>query len=179
MPVRGDIVVANSVPAWSALAKGTQNKILSMGANDPAWIDSPTLVALTLSGLLSGMTDIYRIGFTDYSGSTSLVGWTGTPSPFILRYKLVGRFCQVWVNIVGTSNSATTSLTLPYAAKTLTSLSQRQSIGTQDNGVWTSGIIAPGSGSATFTAYLSHGLTTWVASGTKTIIGSFWYETDS
>jgi hypothetical protein len=134
---------------------------------------------LMVDGTIIGMTDLYRIGFTDYSASTTLIGWSGTPSPFILRYKLVGRFCQVWINISGTSNSATTSLTLPYAAKTLTSISQRQGIGTMDNSVWTYGIIAPASGGSTFTAYLNHGLTTWTNSGTKTIIGSFWYETDA
>ena len=59
MPTRGDIVVANSVPAWSALAKGTQNKILSMGANDPAWIDAPTLASLISTQVRNSMASAY------------------------------------------------------------------------------------------------------------------------
>jgi hypothetical protein len=36
-PVRGDLIVANSTPAWARFAKGTANYFLVMGANDPAW----------------------------------------------------------------------------------------------------------------------------------------------
>jgi len=37
--VRGDLFVVNSTPKWARLAKGAANKILKMGANDPAWGD--------------------------------------------------------------------------------------------------------------------------------------------
>jgi hypothetical protein len=42
-PVRGDIMVANSTPAWSKLAKGSQYSVIVMGANDPAWSLTPRL----------------------------------------------------------------------------------------------------------------------------------------
>jgi hypothetical protein len=36
-PVRGDLIVANSTPAWARFPKGAQYYSLIMGANDPAW----------------------------------------------------------------------------------------------------------------------------------------------
>lgn len=36
-PVRGDLIVANSTPAWAKFAKGSQYTLLVMGANNPAW----------------------------------------------------------------------------------------------------------------------------------------------
>jgi hypothetical protein len=42
-PVRGDLVVANSTPAWTRKAKGTINQVLTMvDGNDPGWADSQT-----------------------------------------------------------------------------------------------------------------------------------------
>lgn len=35
--VRGDLIVGNSTPKWARLAKGDQYKVLTMGADDPAW----------------------------------------------------------------------------------------------------------------------------------------------
>jgi len=35
--VRGDIIIGNSTPKWSRLAKGAANTVLKMGADDPAW----------------------------------------------------------------------------------------------------------------------------------------------
>jgi hypothetical protein len=48
-PVRGDLIVANSTPAWARFAKGTANYFLVMGANDPAW----TAFSATLHGTLA------------------------------------------------------------------------------------------------------------------------------
>jgi hypothetical protein len=48
-PVRGDLIVANSTPAWARLPKGTANYFLIMGANDPAW----TAFSATLHGTLA------------------------------------------------------------------------------------------------------------------------------
>jgi hypothetical protein len=38
---RGDLLIGNSTPAWSRLAKGTEGYILTMGANEPAWAEAP------------------------------------------------------------------------------------------------------------------------------------------
>jgi hypothetical protein len=38
--VRGDIMIGNSTPAWSRLAKGNEGYVLTMGANEPAWAES-------------------------------------------------------------------------------------------------------------------------------------------
>jgi hypothetical protein len=48
-PVRGDLIVANSTPAWARFAKGTSSYFLVMGANDPAW----TAFSATLHGTLA------------------------------------------------------------------------------------------------------------------------------
>lgn len=36
-PTRGDLIVANSTPAWARFAKGSSGQFLKQGANDPAW----------------------------------------------------------------------------------------------------------------------------------------------
>jgi hypothetical protein len=76
MPTRGDIIVANSVPAWSALAKGTQNKILSMGADDPGWIDAPTLASLISTQVRNSMASVYLSVDTPNIADAS---WTKVP----------------------------------------------------------------------------------------------------
>jgi hypothetical protein len=46
MPVRGDIVIADSIPSWARLAIGSAGKVLQSDGVDPAWSDTLTLASL-------------------------------------------------------------------------------------------------------------------------------------
>ena len=48
-PVRGDIVVGNTTPAWTKLAVGASNTVL-VGGTDPSYSSAPTVASLTVTG---------------------------------------------------------------------------------------------------------------------------------
>jgi len=54
----------------------------------------------------------------DYSGSSTVVGWSSTTSK-IIRYRIIGKQMFVVFNIGGTSNSTTTTFTLPYTSSVI------------------------------------------------------------
>jgi hypothetical protein len=62
--VRGDVIVGNSTPAWSRLAKGTANQVLSMnsGATDVAWADRMGYT-LSVQALTSSPADAATVYF--------------------------------------------------------------------------------------------------------------------
>jgi hypothetical protein len=117
----------------------------------------------------------------DFSEQSTIVGWSSFTTK-IIRYKVVGKMVFCYINIVGTSNSATTNFTLPFAASStygsVTSynggfvgidnatgyhayVTMTQSSNVISCGVWTT---------------VSNSTATWTASGNKTIRGHFFYE---
>lgn len=83
-PTRGDLIVANSTPAWARFAKGSSGQFLKQGANDPAWTN---IVATDVgSGAALTKADDTNITLTLGGTPTSAllaaasitVGWTGT-----------------------------------------------------------------------------------------------------
>lgn len=62
--VRGDVIVGNSTPAWSRLAKGTANQVLSMdsSATDVVWADDMGYT-LNVQALTSSPADAATIYF--------------------------------------------------------------------------------------------------------------------
>lgn len=125
--------------------------------------------------ILDSGADFYTVSFTDYSGSTSLTGWAATPTVG-LYYKRVGKLVYVWFNITGTSNSTSTSFTVPYTCNS--SIGAFGVIRRVDNGTAGWGNFGLGSSSTTVNvrADASTGTTTWTNTGTKTIQGHFVYE---
>jgi hypothetical protein len=111
----------------------------------------------------------------DYSATSTIVGWSSFITK-ILQYKIIGKqvFCHFAFS--GTSNSSTTSFTLPNNALFFTSCQQR---GT-DNGVenHASSVINAASNVITFSRWTSATTRTvsWTASGSKVITGQFFYE---
>jgi hypothetical protein len=88
-----------------------------------------TFAALEASQTFSGTTntfsgDLYTVTWTDYSGSSTIVGWT-TPTAKI-RYKKIGKLVWVQYQITGTSNAGTTSFTLPFANNASIAAGQRR-----------------------------------------------------
>lgn len=120
---------------------------------------------------------------TDYYASSTIVGWSSlTAGRRNITYQKTGKRVDVWFHLEGTSNSTSTTFTLPY-----TSSNQYGAYGaalsfTYDNGGYSSGVgrcALPGA-STTVTCHSGNAATAlWTASGTKIVSGSFFYFTDS
>lgn len=120
--------------------------------------------------------DIYTTGFTDYSASSTIVGW----SSFTLKkifYKKVGRTVFVWYVLSGTSNSTSASFTVPVA--TSADFNVNSSTGpVADNGAsQANGYSSISTSTPTQVDLIRSAGTAWTASGTKTVTGQFMYET--
>lgn len=69
--VRGDIIVGNSTPKWSRLAKGAAGTVLTMGANDPSWVDLTEQVQDIIGALLQDSTTI-NFTYSDVGNSLAV-----------------------------------------------------------------------------------------------------------
>lgn len=113
----------------------------------------------------------------DFSEQSTIVGWSSFTTKQI-RYKVVGNIVYVYFNIQGTSNSTSTTFTLPIQPKLY--VSTFGGFGA-DNGASQVSVFGQASiPSNTITAFrytsFTVSTTTWTASGTKNIIGQFFYE---
>jgi len=86
-------------------------KINTKGTSDDKMIlGSQETDVLTIDG---GETDIYTVEWTDYSSTTTLSGFSGTPTKYIY-YKVIGRTVFCCFSITGTSDDTDFSFTLPW-----------------------------------------------------------------
>lgn len=123
--------------------------------------------------------DLYTTALTDYSSSSTVVGWTSFSTKEIL-YKKVGKFIIVVFQLAGTSNATGATFTLPVAAKAGPPAVWSFALGfTMDNGA--EGATGRGSISASGTTVtlLKSAGGAWTNSGTKNIAGQFFYEAAS
>jgi len=80
-PTRGDVIVANSTPAWARLAVGTANKVLHSDGTDATWqtLTASDIGAGTLSGVLvwneSCTASPCTLANTPRTADTALVIW--------------------------------------------------------------------------------------------------------
>ncbi|MBF0510836.1 MAG: hypothetical protein HQL13_00740 [Candidatus Omnitrophica bacterium] len=130
---------------------------------------------------LSPNGDIYSPpsgNWSDYSASSTIVGWSSISSSVILTKK-IGKIVFVYFNISGTSNTTTVTFTLPYSCNS-------------NSLYWPNGILATtvdrstnlsvpgkcymGPGSNTVVCVSSPIGGAWTASGTKIVQGQFWYQ---
>ena len=126
------------------------------------------------ANILHLSTDVYTNAWADYSASSTIVGWTSISSKSIYTKK-VGKTVFVQFSIGGTSNSTSTTFTLPYTKSS--DISQIFMFLATDNSQ--SSIVAygaVGSNSATVTLNKDTAGDAWTASGTKSIYGQFWYQ---
>lgn len=112
----------------------------------------------------------------DYSTSSTVVGWSSFTNKQIY-YKKIGNIVFVVFNIQGTSNSTSTSFTVPYSSNLGTTINIPIRI--RDNGgAGTTGELSFYEGTKV-TLYRDLGESLWTNSGTKVTIGQFWYEAAS
>ena len=123
--------------------------------------------------------DIASVGFKQYTGTTVL-GWSGSPTASVYTRKL-GKSVFVSFGITGTSNANYAELTVPYANNSSQQFSAPDSSG-EDNGSYlsTAGLVYMSTSSSTVNIYkdASPAGTGWTSTGTKSVQGSFTYQSN-
>lgn len=140
-------------------------------ATDGGTFTTPALV-------VNSSGDVYTTAWTDYSGTSTVVGWSSRTYT-VINYKKVGKLVYVMFNINGTSNSTSVTFTLPLAAATQANSSFEACGVALDNGALQTAPsrIFLGSASSTVTVYKDLTTANWTNSGSKQTNGQFWYQT--
>ncbi len=129
-----------------------------------------------LAAKIKSLDMVTSVPRTDYSGTSTIVGWSGYTTKEIW-YSKVGKKVFVWFDITGTSDATTASFTLPYSNNADVLLSSFMAA--QDNGSWVSSWCSIATSAAVVICYPSVGGASsgWTNSGTKTVRGHFVFET--
>lgn len=115
-------------------------------------------------------------GWSDYSGTSTVVGW-GSTTVKVIKYKTVGKILHVLFRIEGTSNSTAASFTVPNnnATATTTIIHHRA----QDSGNWKAcghGFINTADNVVRCCIDSACNETAWTATGDKVVSGQFFME---
>lgn len=120
---------------------------------------------------------IYTVDYTDYSGTSTITGWSSL-STSIIDYFKIGKLVWVWFSFAGTSDTTTVSFTLPFAnaneAHTLNTACRASDNGTD---LTTPGLVRMTANSTTVNVYSDFSLAAWTGSGNKQCEGQFFYHT--
>ena len=125
-----------------------------------------------LESLESG---ILVVPLTDYSGDSTIVGWSSRTITQ-LAYMKIDKLVYVTYNISGTSDNTVTSFTLEYANNAL--VRSHTALRIQNNGIFATGFSQMNQSSNEVKFYINPDGDGWTASGTKTLLGSFVYHTE-
>ena len=113
---------------------------------------------------------------TDFVG-TSVTAFSGSPT-IRVWYTVIEHTCFVSFFLSGTSNSTSTTFTVPFTSLNVSNNQVKVAIAATDN---SSALTAAGSAvlpanSATVTCYIDAATGAWTNSGTKVAEGQLWYE---
>lgn len=109
----------------------------------------------------------------DYSATSTIVGWSSFTTK-VIRYRVIGKQIFVQFNIAGTSNSTSTTFTIPNICKNISPAFTAYST---NNGVNAGITYASASINTNIISFYSSGTgAVWTASGTKSIRGNFYLE---
>jgi hypothetical protein len=128
-----------------------------------------------LNRLTGSQLAVYETTFIDYSAISTIVGWTSYTTKLVWYRQIIVKHYFVQARIVGTSNSLTTSITLPSAQQG--GIRLRIPVQAIDNGgayAWGVGDLPVSSNVLTLYPTLAMG--NWTAGGTKEINVAFEYE---
>lgn len=152
-------------------ASGTNLTLSGLSASLPVFTSSNS--TLTSKSVADTLTALGIGAWTDYSASSTVVGWAATPTKEILYCK-VGKIVFVSFYITGTSNATGASFTLPDTASGFNGAACR----VKDNGSW---LATPGwidiTGAATVSISVNcgDGSVVFTSSGAKVVHGTFAY----
>lgn len=134
------------------------------------------------TGVFTGDTllGLNNAPWVDWSEQATYVGWS-TISTKVVKYKKIGNVVYVLINLIGTSNSTSTNITLPFLiaqnSSNIVNIAYGENSGTGHSCVGTItnftidfSRLINGASNPSYTA-------TWTNTGTKRITGQFFYET--
>lgn len=120
--------------------------------------------------VVNGVTET---AWTDYSATSTIVGWSSYTTKNIY-YKDIGKTRFVTYVLAGTSNSTSTTFTVPSASSnTVDTVFASRAMDNSVEGATGLGALLPNS--STVNCYRS-ALAAWTASGTKVVAGQFTYQ---
>lgn len=169
---------------------------LNDGTNNDVYLGGGTLTNYAATGLhfmtaanattavgtealtIDSSQDIYTVPWQDYSGSSTVVGFSAT-STKLIYYKKIGKLVFVNFQFIGTSNSTSFTFTLPYSNNG--NILVRNHCYTVDAGtIKTVGRFNLPVSSNTVTIATDQTGTGWTndgVAGNKQASGNFWYQT--
>jgi hypothetical protein len=111
----------------------------------------------------------------DYSATSTIVGWSSTTTK-IIRYRIIGKQIFVSYFIIGTSNSTSTTFTIPNNCNIISTAFTTYAT---NNGVNQGITYATASAASNVITFYSSLIgAAWTASGSKAIRGNFFIEID-
>lgn len=127
-------------------------------------------VRTKLNDVITEINLLDPTGWVDYSATSTIVGWSSYTTK-IIKYRIIGKQMFFIVSISGTSNSTTSSFTLPTnnMNQIVTSYCYAINNGTVVNG---QASISSNSNLTSFTQNFSP----WLSSGTKSVYSQFFIE---
>jgi hypothetical protein len=150
-----------------------------------------------LAAMIKSHDMVTSVAWTDYTASSTITGWSSTTTEEVwykkignlmfvqfhisgtttteeVWYKKIGNLMFVQFHISGTSDAGDASFTLPYSQQG--NLQLNVVLRVRNNGTLQTGLgILPVS-STTFSCYQNLTGNAFTASGSKLVIGQFWYE---
>jgi hypothetical protein len=114
--------------------------------------------------------------WTDYSSTSTIVGWSDFSGAKQLAYKKVGKTVFVAFFLDGTSNNTVSSFTVPYTSAAYETDTASGYLSNGGSAVTTPGLILLPASSSTVSLYLNTAAAAWSATGNKSMRGIFWYE---
>lgn len=158
----------------SGKKSGTTGGTVGAGNNILAIRDwGSTKFIFDASGVMWLSGDIYTDTWTDYSATSTIVGWSSFTTK-ILYYKKVGKLVFVSFSFIGTSNSTAASFSLPYSAASPTGITIP--VNADDNGAQITKAVGYLGDASTLSFYVDGGGTGWTNSGSKQVRGQFFYQ---
>ncbi len=108
--------------------------------------------------------------WTDFSGTSIITGWVA-PSITFLRYTRTGKVLTIRGRITGTSNSTSTSFTIPFTLANLGTGQGDFSLLYTNNSISsaTAGVLVGADNSNVISFFRDGSFTNWNNTGTKTI----------
>lgn len=125
-------------------------------------------VRTKLNSVITEINILDPIDWTDYSATSTIVGWSSFTTKLI-RYRILGKQMFFEVLLQGVSNSTAATFTLP---NNNVNINNSYVIRIINNGIVNAGLADISAASNSFTTYSSTTGNTFTASGTKMI----WFQ---
>lgn len=134
--------------------------------------EAMTSVRSKLNNVITEINLLDPTDWVDYTNSATIVGWSATGFTKSLKYRVVGKQVFILYYLAGTSNSTSTTFTLPFVPINDQLL---MSYGANAGSYAPNSFILFSSGNSTVTCYQNNSAT-WGSTNVKQVIGQLFYQ---